>query len=405
MIGWKVNRLDMSRASFRYRALFPAFNLEKMGYDAVVFSDVNKYVLDSLTMIIFVKSFTPKDYEYALKARKKRIPIILDLCDNIFIENYNTKHNYTRLFIQFASIANQIIVSTVELKKVLLDLCPENITITVIKDGIEDLNELKKVQHFYMQSKTVQLIRRKNSEKKAYLPILIKPEVLIKDFKKQGRKNISLKVRQNLPFLFSKIQQRLFKKKDTPKKLLWFGIHGGAHADFGMLDLLHIQSSLERVAESIDVELIIVSNHFLKYKKSFPQIKINTRYFEWTPSLIYQLLTIADIVILPSQFNDFVSCKSENRAVLSLNAGIPVVATYKPVYKNFKMCMLFDDFYIGVMKYLSMPKLVKKHINIAQDILKKDYSKKALSTQYLLVFNQIMKTPIKNTLETWNNID
>lgn len=386
----------MTRASFRYRALFPAFRLNEMGIDTIVFSDFNKSLLKSLTIIIFVKAFTPKDYDYALKAKDKGIPIILDLCDNMLYKHYQSKYDYSKLFIKFASIATHIIVTTEAIKKMLLDTCSNNTSVTVIKDGLETLPDLKTVHRFYMTSISKQLIRRRKSKRQMHIPFLTKYEASIRENYKQYKKDFKLKCVKNIPFLLLKKRPKVLLPKRTQKKILWFGIHGGPHTEFGMLDLLSLQNPLERVAKLLDIELVIVSNSYAKYKNAILPFKLPTCYLEWSPRLIHHVLNSTNIVILPSQFNDFVNSKSENRAILSLTAGVPVVATYKSIYKDFLGCMLFDDFYKGIVTYLTQPELVTQHLNIAQEIINKAYSHNVLSSQRLSLFNQIVRQTFKH---------
>ena len=86
-IGWKVAKLSLNVASVRYRALLPVLALQEAGKNCHVFADYDACNLDGLSLLVIVKGLIPNDLELARKAHERGIPLVLDLCDCIFVEN------------------------------------------------------------------------------------------------------------------------------------------------------------------------------------------------------------------------------------------------------------------------------------------------------------------------------
>ena len=91
-IGWKVSTLNLDLASLRYRAILPMLALDRFGIKGKIFNNPNRDSLISLDALVIVKSFTFEDYWLAQEAVKMKVPIIFDLCDNIFIDQYAKKN-------------------------------------------------------------------------------------------------------------------------------------------------------------------------------------------------------------------------------------------------------------------------------------------------------------------------
>ena len=51
------------------------------------------------------------------------------------------------------------------------------------------------------------------------------------------------------------------------KTIIWFGNHGAAYGNFGMLNLLDIVEPLIKVSKEINFRLLVVSNNYKKYCK------------------------------------------------------------------------------------------------------------------------------------------
>ncbi len=149
MLIWKTQTLNANVASLRYRCLLPLKYLANQGMAQTIYGGADLVELTrQAEAIIFVKSFRDKDVATCEQAAELGVPIILDLCDNIFIEDYAADSSYVpadnfRLMARRASA----IVATGEALKAEIEralaapfsgqIAPLNIPIVVIPDGCE----------------------------------------------------------------------------------------------------------------------------------------------------------------------------------------------------------------------------------------------------------------------------
>ena len=87
-VAWKVFRYSPRVASVRYRCILPMLALADSGWRSIVFEEGEALLETSLSALIFVKSFSKSDLALARRLHARGVPIILDLCDNIFVEGY-----------------------------------------------------------------------------------------------------------------------------------------------------------------------------------------------------------------------------------------------------------------------------------------------------------------------------
>lgn len=166
-------------------------------------------------------------------------------------------------------------------------------------------------------------------------------------------------------------------------QILWFGIHGGVHAKFGMLDLLQIRDALETVAKEFLVELVVVSNHPKKFDKHISPMAIPTRYIEWSPDALDLALSTAVVVVVPNSGDPFSICKSANRTVLALSRGVPVVATMTKAMESLRGCIEHEDFTNGLRRYLGDADHAASHIAVARDVIRAQFGTAVIATAWL----------------------
>jgi hypothetical protein len=155
--------LSADLASVRYRALIPMFALDRTGSRSMVFTHAAPPPIGDLDAIVFVKHFQPECYRIAQEARRMGKAVILDLCDNIFIDAYG-KQKRTRpadLFLSMATQADAIVVTTEPLAVVVRAHVGEALPIAIVPDGIDDAQsrsyaarELARAQHRQVHHKS-----------------------------------------------------------------------------------------------------------------------------------------------------------------------------------------------------------------------------------------------------------
>ena len=115
-VGWKVATLNPALASLRYRALYPLLALESHRIKSKIIFRTNHVSLANLDALVIVKSFSLEDYYLAIKAAELKVPVIFDLCDNIFVEKYPSKRTVTPadVFRLIANISSAVSVTTTQ---------------------------------------------------------------------------------------------------------------------------------------------------------------------------------------------------------------------------------------------------------------------------------------------------
>jgi len=423
-IGWKVASLSPGIASVRYRALVPLLSLEDSGYRCHLYSKTWHVNLDELDALVIVKSFSADDLLLMHQAVSKGVPVVLDLCDNIFISSYGasflrTKSSPAALFLEMARMAQAVVVPTETLAGFLKRELGSEVSISVIPDGVENKRLLEmiksrlklvaareksgvpeKIARYFsilksrlcdLRSASCTMILRLASKKiikqlhwrtwaKRAYRILNRIRSLLRD--RQRRKNIEA------------IEGDVDPGSNDCKRILWFGNHGAEHASFGMLDLQLIREPLEKISADVSVELIVISNNKSKYIKHIKQFAIPTRYIEWSADTIEYYLNIADVVVIPNSLDEFSICKSPNRAVLALTHEVPVVATRTPALGALEGCIVLDNFEDGLRQYLANPELSRKHVQKSKEIIQVLYGQTAISAAWGGLLDKVVKNNI-----------
>ncbi len=425
-IGWKVSTTNPALASLRYRALLPLLALEESGVKSKIISNAGcgHSSLAKLDVLIIVKSFTIEDYYLAQQAKDLNVPVIFDLCDNIFIEDYVGKRKLVPadVFFLIASIANAITVSTDALAEVIRGKIDKDTSIYVIPDGIEKkesislaqrhlfVPKLKEVQKLIVNKSGIIRLKRNlgmlltSGTINGISQYFVKCSAILfgKRHKEISRnlvekKSQSFSSREKYQLIGGKrkeqiehLVRKISNKSFRPKTILWFGNHGASHAKFGMLDLLSIKKSLEKIASELSVELIVVSNNFEKYKKYISCFKIPSRYYEWNIEKMEQYFHQADVVVIPNSLDSFSICKSANRTVLALSNSVPVVATATPALEALRECIILDDFEDGLRRYLTDAKLAKQHVKRGKQQIEQLYGQKAINNLWQKVIDDVL---------------
>lgn len=426
-IGWKASGLSPDLASVRYRAILPLVALEKVGIRSCIIPAVTDVDLKDFDAIIIVKSFSPDDLYLAQQAKLKNIPVFFDLCDNVFIDAYKGKQTVTpaEMFMTISPYLAGVTVTTSPLKSVLERILPKTIPVFVVPDGIEtkrDVERAKKILKAAVNAEIKKNIRSMlvnftsnslsgfiasgqkvsiakyhiKSNIKNYLKPLtwIKKSYAVYDHARSTVTGRPRKAGKSFSLFSADTFQsgNPIKKTAVPKnikRVLWFGNHGAKYAQFGILDLLSIRTALEKLNKETPIELIVVSNNREKFLKYISRFDCITRYIEWSADVVDAMLDIVDAVVVPNSKDDFSICKSSNRTVMSINAGVPVVADMTPALEELREAIYADDFYNGLKKCFTDYKNVKSKIALGKEIIKESYGKPAIANAFLNAFKSV----------------
>lgn len=140
MIYWKVSNPDLQVASVRYRVLLPKLALEKVGITSqLLFTDRELNIFEENDTVIFVKAFSIYDLILAHTAKSLGCRILIDLCDNIFIDSYVSQKGERPDFIfkEMALLSTAVITTGDELARIIRKNAPSGLPVYVVPDGVE----------------------------------------------------------------------------------------------------------------------------------------------------------------------------------------------------------------------------------------------------------------------------
>jgi glycosyltransferase involved in cell wall biosynthesis len=429
-IGWRVAKADAGIASVRYRALMPILGLAERGYQSRIFDEADPYHLRGIDRLIFVKSLQEGDILLAQEAHRRGISVIYDLCDDIFIEGYQTKGGFASaasVFALIASHAQAVVVTTQPLADVVRKRVPE-MPVFVIPDGNET-PELQAAEFNALATLRVRvpwrfrrrrfrglrpMLRRwmRMAWRAARRPVALVRRATVRVIKRLRRllswilKYLRRGVKRVRKWLHRKYWLKLayrcydagrallcnVPRRSPPREraaltmataqaraekrqvIVWYGNHGAPYANFGMRDLLLIREALETVAKEYPVELWVISNSQDKYHQSIAGMAIHSRYIPWRPGVVEQALASAAVVVIPNSKDPFSICKSANRTVLALNHGCPVVATMTPALAPLAGSFVADDFLAGLRRYLGDKEAARADVMRGQQAIAQHFS-------------------------------
>ncbi|WP_439850603.1 glycosyltransferase [Pseudomonas syringae] len=430
VIGWCVASLSLNVASVRYRAVLPIVALENAGHTCEIFTHANIVDLEKFDVLVVVKDFSVETYGLVQRAHALNLPVVLDLCDNIFVQGYgkNSTSLPRDMFSGMAKYASAIITTTKPLADI-ISRHVQGVRVDVIPDGVisGDTN-LKLDQRLLAAqgaSKTPKSLEVKiQAEKvknlaKSYKAVSV-PGLLVRiskrwrtlltlGFWKRRSAKVIAYTELNARALLANYRKAIVKPVSVvvPKanhnvaSLLWFGNHGATYADFGMLDLLLVREALETIAQEYPVELVVVSNHQKKYEAFILPFAISSRYVEWTIQAVEQEMAKAKVVLIPNSRDEFSICKSANRSVHALTRSLPVVATATPSLEPLKGGIATDGFLLGLRRYLSDEKNIRNDVKKGKKLAEAFFSPAVISQSWVDTFRGVLSdTKISATSPT-----
>jgi len=370
MIIFYVASLTEKSASARYRAMLPAAYLSRTGVRAEVHTGiVRRRTLRKAECLVIVKAFSSHTVRLCALARQLGVPIVFDLCDDIFEEGYGALGGGTHnqfAFRAMAALASSIVTTTSTLAAKIRLHTPQGTVVHIIPDMAEreeDIAFLRSTRTPLRQTKREQL--RRSWQR------------LRKNLKRLPRTLSGKPASGN-----GHLAERSERKSPNPpapttgpeKVILWFGNHGSEYSDTGMTQLLWVAADLEKLARKYPIRLVVVSNSRQKFERYIEPLPFPTEYVEWTPTVIYQEMKRAAVCVVPFGHDAFSLSKSPNRVVLSLSLGVPVVCTEIPSLGELKDAVLIGNWYRSIEAYLNEPATVARHLETGRDVIRRNYS-------------------------------
>lgn len=429
VIGWKVASLEFNMASVRYRAMLPLLGLEHSGVTCRVFSTLGYADVDTLSLLVVVKSFSTDDLALLQRARARGVPVLLDLCDNIFVPKYGVvskelKTPPSQIFLAMARIAQGIVVTTEPLAQAVKAHLDVQVPVHVIPDGVETPELLAQMRHRLSQALSVQqpslkqaglvsLFRRQGAllRRRAHSFRMVAKFPMAKRLARRGLRELhwrpwAKRAYRHFDSLRKHIRAKLAETAVPPappaalpafdpavKRILWFGNHGAPYARFGIADLLEIQEPLQAIAREFAVELVVVSNRLASYEQHIKPMAIPSRFVEWSAQTLARELASASVVVVPNSRDAFSLCKSANRTATALMAGVPVAATSTPALDALRGCVVLDDFLYGLRVYLTDPKRAAVDVAKGRQLVEAEFGQAATVAAWKQAIDRTLSAP------------
>lgn len=320
MLGWKPKFDDAKVASVRFRCLNPLGELQRRGFPIELFDQAH---FKQYSGVIFSKLYDPGNYELAWKLKERGKAVIFDLCDNHFYNPFNLEKFVIvrEQLLKMLQIADSIVASTPTLAEVLVKEAGLTSMPTVIGDAVEEAPLAATRKRWWFKFPVRQKIRR-----------------------------------------------------DGMANLLWFGIHGGENAPYGMLDLLKIKDLLIELNRTHPFQLVVLSDSREKFNRHIATLPLSTLYIEWGSIDFSEILRQSDVNTIPITMNPFTLCKTNNRLATALFAGVPTVADEIPSYRDLAPYCVLNDWERGLRLYLGHKPVGREHARAAREYILKNYT-------------------------------
>jgi hypothetical protein len=459
VIGVKVAALDPTLASAWYRGLYPAVRLRALGHRVEVF-DRTPADLRSFDVLVLVKPTHLTDLACATEAHNQGVPLVIDLCDDVFVAGYGSKNGREALVCStVAGICAAAVTTGPVLAARLRGMVPVGAPVVEIADPVENETDnaivlsafraafacarIKPAARRILGHPRLQAIReavrpRRRLYRLAGL-LCAAPQRLARARRvplTDLPRRLSAAVRRRLTPLLGLIEASRPVPRIAPspapaagaeplgasatpaamprasallaaprpamppsvepapgerrKTVIWFGIKGAAHGDFGIRNLALIAPQLARVASTIPLRLLVVSNGRDEFERVTAGWPFPCDYRDWSRETILHDLDAADVCVIPNSRDAFSIGKSANRHALALSRGVPVVATDIPALHDMKDFIILEDWEAGLRTYLTDPARAAADVAAGRAFVDRSFSPGALALQWQALLREVV---------------
>ncbi len=340
LVGWRPFASDARVASVRIRCLNPIRELRRRGYPIEVFETARS---GAYSAVVYSKVYQDSIQAESRRLRANGTRIVLDLCDNQFYNPLN--RGDLRLeadqLRRMLGEADELIASTDVMAQVLRQEVGDGKPVTVIGDAVE--TRIEGVRAFPWERWLA---------------------------------------RHRVRALGARLGAR-----DAQTRLVWFGSHGGRTRDHGMRDLEILRPLLESLHGEHPLSLTVISNSTAKFARLIRPWTVPTHYLEWSAETFLDALRLHDIALIPIRENPFTRCKTNNRLVTALSAGLAVVASGIPSYRPFEECCVLDDWSGGLRRYIFDPEVRRLAVSAGQALVQRGWTLPTITDQWQRYFD------------------
>jgi len=362
-VCWRVRTDDPDVASVRLRCLVPAGRLEEHGLR----SRISWGRHDPLggpppEAIVFVKTFEERDRELAERAVAAGVPVVLDVCDNVYARDYRPPAAPDiATFERMAELADAIVTTGPGLADALTERLGRAERTHVVPDPAETIQEARRAPRALLRERLANLV----GPGRAPAAGLLRPAL----GRALDRSRASLRARRS----------GSARRDGGLPQVIWFGNTGSTSPRYGLVNLVDIADQLAAAARKTPFRLLVVSADPGISRERLAGLPIETEHIRWDRLGIFGRLRESSVAVVPNSRDEFSICKSANRPVLALSNGVPVVASRVPSLAPLEGCLLADDFQSGVSTYLGDAGLRRQHLRAAAPVLEREFSGEAVA--------------------------
>ena len=335
LVGCFADSFNHKKASVRLRLLAPMREVSGRGWRL---EQVDPDRLTDYDALWFSKSFSRQAIAISRKAQEAGIPILVDVCDNIF-EHARRRFDFPKLgrVREQLSAASLVTVSTQVLAEQLDAEMPGLMPkIVIVADMTEDLD--------------------------ACLPDA-----------RESRQLARL--------------ERFIARHPDALHCVWFGKSSGLKAG-----LAHLTQAMDRLADfsrTHPTTLTVISDTQIGYRLASARWPIPHHYMPWSIGSIGQALKMHEIAVLPVRSNSYTICKTINRPATALLAGLGVIADAIPAYEELRPYIWLDDWVGGLSAYATGRDSEAPRIAAAREHLKAAYCPESITDRWSGVLDRI----------------
>jgi hypothetical protein len=374
-ITWVAVDKDINIASFRYRCLMPAYALAQLGFSVEFTNDVTR-LRGASDVLVFMKAFGSQHVVLAKQAKQNGAVIVVDICDNIFVENYSHGDDAVTAtgFLQMAEIADLIVTSSNSLAKIVQSRVGDDRKISIIPDGALSRSDLSQIESWYREK----ILADRTADDMSGEERNVGQKSLAEVTKRSCMRTFRM-VKAHVSSLPRRVarwclQSQREASSEPRKRIVWFGKHGTKHSSTGIIALSTIVPDLIRVNEVVPLELVVISNNQSKFLRYLTGLPFPTYYRRWSNEITFEELDRADLVVLPNLSNNFVATKSANRALLAFSHGVPVVASQLDSLSELTGAIAIEDWEKNVLTYLSDRSKAQNDVKRARQLIEDRFS-------------------------------
>ncbi|HNB27832.1 MAG TPA: hypothetical protein PLR41_12775 [Alphaproteobacteria bacterium] len=380
-LAWIAATADPNVASFRYRCLVPAWALREQGHESTIFVD-DLPNTDHFDALIAVKNAGGRLDDAARQFRAQGKPVFLDLCDNIFIPGYAQRRGpdlSAEAARDLAAHAAGFITPNTALERIARAHLGHGADSWVIPDAALTPDAYQAMSA-WLPGRVASTPRRGMDRllSGSRRPFAAEAGDAVPPSKERD----SGHDKHDQDMFGADTDWQVDHLPEDTARVVWFGRHGSFHSDFGMGLLKPVLAELERVHRDRPIELVVISNNRMRFDALTHDVRIFTRYEEWSNERVFFELARADLFVMPGGLDPFSLCKSANRAVMALANGVPVVASYLESLEPLRGALVIDDWRGGIEGYLLEPRLAALHLALARPILAAEYSIEAIGRKW-----------------------